>query len=68
MRKGYLSHKRPAKAQASLRTCAVSPVPLLFADIGSFRLKHTQKGTAHAHWKKHKPENHGPFFQVPAHI
>ena len=33
MRKGYLSHRRPAKAQASLRMSAVSPEPLLFADM-----------------------------------
>ena len=30
MRLWYLSHRRPAKAQASLRICAVSPEPLLF--------------------------------------
>ena len=29
----YLSHRRPAKAQASLRIRAVSPEPLLFARI-----------------------------------
>ena len=31
MRFWYLSHRRPAKSQASLRICAVSPEPLLFA-------------------------------------
>ena len=31
MRLWYLSHRRPAKAQASLRGCAVLPEPLLFA-------------------------------------
>ena len=30
---GYLSHRRPAKAQVSLRICAASPEPLLFAHI-----------------------------------
>ena len=29
----YLSHRRPAKAQASLRICAVSPEPSLFAHM-----------------------------------
>ena len=29
----YLSHRRPAKAQASLRICAVSPEPSLFAHV-----------------------------------
>ena len=33
MRLWYLSHKQPAKAQASLRICAVSPEPSLFAHI-----------------------------------
>ena len=33
MRLFYLSHRRPAKAQASLRICAVSPEPSLFAHI-----------------------------------
>ena len=33
MRKGYLSHKRPAKAQASLRISAASPEPLLLTDM-----------------------------------
>ena len=33
MRLWYLSHKRPAMAQASLRIRAVSQEPLLFADI-----------------------------------
>ena len=33
MRLWYLSHRRPAKAQASLRTRAVSPEPSLFAHI-----------------------------------
>ena len=32
MRLWYLSHKRPAKARASLRIRAVSPEPSLFAD------------------------------------
>ena len=31
MRLWYLSHRRPAKAQASLRIRAVSPEPSLFA-------------------------------------
>ena len=30
MRLWYLSHRRPAKAQASLRSCSVSPEPSLF--------------------------------------
>ena len=29
----YLSHRRPAKAQASLHICAVSPEPSLFAHM-----------------------------------
>ena len=29
----YLSHRRPAKAQVSLRILAVSPEPFLFAHI-----------------------------------
>ena len=33
MRLWYLSHRRPAKAQASLRIRAVSPEPSLFAYI-----------------------------------
>ena len=33
MRKGYLSHRRPAKAQARRRISAVSPDPLLFTDM-----------------------------------
>ena len=33
MRLWYLSHRRPAKAQASLRIRAVSPEPSLFADM-----------------------------------
>ena len=33
MRLWYLSHRRPAKAHASLRICAVPPEPLLFAHI-----------------------------------
>ena len=33
MRLWYLSHRRPAKAQASLRIRAVSPEPSLFAHI-----------------------------------
>ena len=33
MRLWYLSHRRPAKAQASLRVRAVSPVPSLFAHM-----------------------------------
>ena len=33
MRLWYLSHRRPAKAQASLRIRAVSPEPSLFANI-----------------------------------
>ena len=33
MRLWYLSHRRPAKAQASLRSRAVSPAPSLFAHI-----------------------------------
>ena len=37
MRLWYLSHRRPAKAQASLRIRAVSPEPSLFA--------HTKYGT-----------------------
>ena len=37
----YLSHRRPAKAHSSLRICAVSPEPLLFAHMkyGSRRRK-----------------------------
>ena len=39
MRLWYLSHRRPAKAQASLRICAVSPEPSQFAhrEYGSSR-------------------------------
>ena len=33
MRLWYLSHRRPAKAQASLRIHAVSPEPSLFAHM-----------------------------------
>ena len=33
MRLWYLSHRRPAKAQASLHICVVSPEPLLFAHM-----------------------------------
>ena len=33
MRLWYLSHRQPAKAQASLHICAVSPEPLLFAHM-----------------------------------
>ena len=33
MRLWYLSHRRPAKAQASLRICTDSPKPLLFAHM-----------------------------------
>ena len=33
MRLWYLSHRRPAKAQASLRIRAVSPEPSLFANM-----------------------------------
>ena len=33
MRLWYLSHRRPAKAQASLRIHADSPEPLLFAHM-----------------------------------
>ena len=33
MRLWYLSHRRPAKAQVSLRICAVSPEPFLFAHM-----------------------------------
>ena len=33
MRLRYLSHKRPAKAQASLRVRAISPEPSLFAHM-----------------------------------
>ena len=33
MRLWYLSHRRPVKAQASLRICAVSPQPSLFAHM-----------------------------------
>ena len=33
MKLSHLQHRRPAKAQASLRICAVSPEPSLFAHI-----------------------------------
>ena len=33
MRLWYLSHRRPAMAQASLHICTVSPEPSLFAHI-----------------------------------
>ena len=33
IRKGYLSHRKSAKTQTSLRKSAVSPDPLLFADM-----------------------------------
>ena len=45
MRLWYLSHRRPAKAQASLRIRAVSPEPSLFAHMnyGSSRRVRPQK-------------------------
>ena len=33
VRKGYISHRRPVKAEASLRISTVLPEPLLFADM-----------------------------------
>ena len=56
LRLWYLSLRRPAKAQASLRICAVSPEPSLFAHMkyGSSRrvwpkIRHL---AAHVHLKK----------------
>ena len=43
MRFWYLSHRRPAKAKASLRICAVSPEPLLFAHMNYSRRRIRQK-------------------------
>ena len=51
MRLWYLSHRRPAKTQASLRICAVSPEPSPFAHMkhGS-RQKVRLKIRHRAHW------------------
>ena len=53
MRLRYLSYRRPAKAQASLRICAVSPEPSLFAHMkyGS------RRRVAHARLKNEFTEN-----------
>ena len=52
MRLWYLSHRRPAKAQASLRIRAVSPEPSLFAHMkcGSRRKGRPNKQTSSPHW------------------
>ena len=44
MRKGYLSHRRPTKAQVSLRISAVSPEPLLFTGVVETLKKHHPEG------------------------
>ena len=38
MRKGYLSHRQPEKALASLRISAISPEPLLKQGSGRTRM------------------------------
>ena len=47
MRLWYLSHRRPAKAQASLRIRTVSPEPLLFAHIKYGSRRRVQSKTRH---------------------
>ena len=58
MRLWYFSHRRPVKAQASLRICVVSPEPSLFTYMkyGSRRsvqpkIRHLAPLNAHAHLK-----------------
>ena len=57
MRLWYFSHRRPAKAQASLRIRAVSPEPSLFAHIkyGQRVLPHGM--AAHAYLKNEFTED-----------
>ena len=51
MRLWYLSHRRPAKAQASLRICAVSPEPSLFAHMKYGSRRRVRPKIRHlAHW------------------
>ena len=51
MRLRYLSHRQPAKAQASLRTRAVSPEPSLFAHISmEVDERSDQKSDNWPHW------------------
>ena len=64
MRVWYLSHRRPAKAQASLRIRTVSPEPLRFAHMkyGSRRrvrpkIRHLAQLDAHARLKKEFTED-----------
>ena len=47
MRLWYLSHRRPAKAQASLRICAVSPEPLLFAHLKNGNRRRARRKIRH---------------------
>ena len=48
----YLSHRRPAKAQARLRIHTVSPEPLLFEHINSMEVDEgeDQKADIKPHW------------------
>ena len=50
MRFWYLSHGRPAKAQASLRIRAVSPKPLLFAHIKNGNRRRVRPKIRHDGW------------------
>ena len=50
MRLWYLSHRQPAKAQASLRICAVSPEPSLFAQSMEVDEESDQKSDICPHW------------------
>ena len=52
MRLWYLPHRRPAKAQASLRIRAVSPEPSLFAHMkyGSRQRVPTKTSDIYHHW------------------
>ena len=49
MRLWYLSHRWPAKAQASLRICAVSSEPLLFAHL-KYGSKRRVQPKIRPHW------------------
>ena len=51
MRLWYLSHRRPAKAQASLRICAVSSEPSLFTHMKYGRDEGSdQISDIYSHW------------------
>ena len=70
MRKGYLSHRRPAKAQVSLR------ISLFCSQTNSRpsgapdkrRMSVAQTRTAHANLKHQKPEKQKILFSVPAQL